>query len=217
MLCALYSLTGCDLTGPTGRSGELERGVFFYECDGASDDAFCDDPPYQREFPAAVAVGATFKVDYEPEDETAHVDLVTGCLDCMERTADGFVMGSEGRAPLLAENGQGEIYDVLHIEAKAASELVVRVDAEAWPDGELVLMDDTMHDLQATPRAADGTELGGALDYSWAVADESVVQLTSSSDRNDVELLAVAPGTTTVTVTSGELQFELTVSVKEAG
>lgn len=216
MLGALWALSACDLDD-TGRSGELERGLFFYECDNNPDDAFCDRDALDREFPSAVAVGSFFKVDYEPEDATAYVDLVSGCLDCMERTPEGFTMSTEGRAPLLAENSAGEIYDVLHIEAKAASELVVRVDGEPWPDGELVLVDGSMYELGATPQAADGTELGGALDYQWEIADESVVELMSSGVRNDVELRAVAPGQTTVTVSSGELRFELPVSVKEAG
>lgn len=215
-LGALWALSACDIDD-SGRSGELGRGLFFYECDNNPDDAFCDRDALDREFPAAVAVGAHFKVDYEPENSTAYVDLVSGCLDCMERSADGFTMSAEGRAPLLAENSLGEIYDVLHIEAKAASALVMRVDGEGWPDGELLLIGGATHELGVTPQAADGTELGGALDYTWEIADESVVQLMSSGERNDVELRAVAAGQTTVTVTSGDLRLELPVNVKEAG
>lgn len=213
---ALTALTACDLND-SGRSGELERGLFFYECDNNPDDAFCDRPAFDREFPAAVAVGAAFKIDYAPNSGANHVDLVSGCLDCMKRTSDGFVMSEPGRAPLLVETGLGEIYDVLHIEAKAAAELVVRVDGEPWPDGELLLVGGSLYELNATPQAADGTELGGALDYTWQIADESVVELMSSGERNDIELRAVGEGQTTVTVSSGELSFEIAVDVKEAG
>jgi len=216
LLTGLVALAACDFTD-SGRSGELGRGLFFYECDNNPDDAFCDREAYDREFPAAVAVGAFFKIDYSPEDSAAHVDLVSGCLDCMERTPDGFRMTTEGRAPLLAENGSGEIYDVLHVDAKLATALVLRVDGDAWPQGELVLVDGSTHDLDATPQAADGTELAGALDYEWSIADESVVALMSSGERNDVELRAMAVGQTTVTVRSGDVSFEIPVNVKEAG
>ncbi len=215
-LGALLGLTACDLTD-TGRSGELERGYFFYECDNNPDDGFCDRDVLDREFPASVAVGAHFKVDYQADDAAVYVDLVSGCLDCMQREDEGFVMNAPGRAPLLAENGLGEIYDVLHIEAKQATSLVVRVDGEAWPDGQLVLLPLTSHTMGATPQAEDGSELGGALDYSWEIADESIVALQSSGDRNDVELMALTPGETTITVNSGDLSFEIPVEVKGAG
>lgn len=216
VLTALLGLAACDVTD-TGRTGELDRGLFFYECDNNADDAFCDRGTLDREFPAAVAVDAFFKVDYEPTDSGAYVDIVSGCLDCMERTSDGFVMHAPGRAPVLAENGQGELYDVIHIEAKATAELVVRVDGEPWPDGELVLVDGRTYGLNVTPQAADGTELGGALAYTWELGDETMVELMSSSERNDVELRAAGPGQTTVTVTTGTLRMEIPVRVKEEG
>lgn len=215
LLGPLLGLVACDVTD-TGRSGELGRGYFFYECDNNPDDGFCDRAPLDREFPDAVATGSLFRIDYEPQD-SVYVNIVSGCLDCMERTPDGFVMTTEGRAPLLVENGEGEIYDVLHVEAKTAADLVVRVDGDAWPDGELLLVQGAVHELGATPQAADGTELGGSLDYEWEIADETVVELMSSGIRNDIELRAVAEGETTVTVRSGELSFEIPVRVKEAG
>lgn len=213
---AVLGLAACDVTD-TGRSGELGRGFFFYECDDNPDDGFCDRDAFDREFPAAVAMGAYFRIDYRPDDSAAYVDVVSGCLDCMERTADGFVMTTEGRAPLLAETGSGEIYDVLHIEAKAAAELTVRIDGEVWPDGELLLVRGESYELGATPRAADGTELGGALDYEWTIGDEAVVEGLSASIRNDIELRAAAVGETTVTVQAGELRYEIPVRVKEVG
>lgn len=216
VLGAVLGLAACDVTD-TGRSGELGRGFFFYECDDNPDDGFCDRGALDREFPAAVATGARFRIDYRADDPAVHFDIVSGCLDCMERTPDGFVMSDEGRAPLLVENGEGEIYDVLHIEAKAAAELTVRVDGEVWPDGELLLVQGETYELGATPRAADGTELGGALDYEWALGDEAVVEGLSATIRNDVELHATAEGETTVTVRSGELELTIPVRVKEAG
>jgi len=213
---ALLGLAACDLTD-TGRSGELERGTFYYQCDNNPDDGFCDRGAAEREFPTAVAAGGYFRIDYTPDDSTVYFDIVSGCLDCMERTSDGFIMETEGRAPLLVENSQGQIYDVLHIEAKIATELVVRVDDEPWPDGELLLTVASLHDLGVTPEAADGTELGGALEYSWEIGDDSVVELVSSGARNDIEILAKLPGETTITVHSGELSFEIPVRVKEVG
>ncbi len=213
-LGATLALGACDVTD-TGRSGELKRGLFIYECDNNPDDGFCDRGALDREFPDAVAVGAHFRVDYEPEDSAIYIDLVSGCLDCMQRTPDGFVMMAEGRAPLLAESGQGEVYDVTHIAAKQATELVVRVDGEPWPDGELLLTAGSRHEFGATPQALDGTELGGALDYEWTIADEDILALQTSHVRNDVELVALAAGETTVTVRAGELSIEVPVRIKE--
>ncbi|MCH9683237.1 MAG: hypothetical protein K0V04_17515 [Deltaproteobacteria bacterium] len=215
-LGALLGLSACDFTD-TGRTGELGHGYFFYECDNNPDDGFCDRAALDREFPAAVAVGSMFKIDFEADDGTEHLDLVSGCLDCLQRTTEGFTMPAPGRAPLLAENGEGEIFDILHVEAKDTADIVVRVDGEPWPDGQLVLLPTTMHDLTATPQAADGTELGGALAYSWEIADESIVQFSSSSARNDVSLIAITPGETTITVSTGDISFEIPVEVKEIG
>ncbi len=216
LLTAVLALPACDILGSSsGRTGELERGLFTYECEINPDDAFCDGSS-AREFPAAVAVGAWFRVAYEADDDTQHIELVTGCLDCMERRNSGFVMFSEGRAPLLAENNLGEVYDILHIEAKEASELVVRVDDEAWLDGGLLIEQGKRYDFNVTPQAADGTELGGALDYEWSIEGDSVVEFMSSHERNDVEVSALSAGETTIVVTSGELRFEIPVEVKEA-
>lgn len=212
---ALMAAGACDLTD-TGMSGELGRGTFFYECDNNPDDGFCDRDVLDREFPAAVAVDAFFRIDYEP-DGSGQYDVVSGCLDCIDRTAEGFVMHEPGRGPLLVENGNGEIFDILHIEAKEATAVVVRVDGEPWPDGEVLMTLGSMHDMGATPQAADGTELGGALDYSWEIGDDTVVQAISSGERNDVEFAAIGAGETTVTVTAGALTYEIPVRVEEVG
>ncbi|MEM7155864.1 MAG: Ig-like domain-containing protein [Myxococcota bacterium] len=215
-LIALVGLAACDFADP-GRTGELDRGRFYYSCENTHDDGFCDRGDLSREFPTAVAVGSSFRLDYEPNDGTVHFDIISGCLDCLQRTDGRWTMTTEGRAPLLVENSSGEIYDLLHIEAKPATDLVVRVDDETWPGDTLVLIAGTLHDFGATPEAADGTELGGSLEYEWTIADTSIIEAWSSENRNDIELQALAAGETTVTVRSGDLSFEIPVEVREAG
>lgn len=204
--------TACDLSDP-GVSGDLGRGTFYYECDNNPDDGFCDRDVLDREFPAAVAVGAMFRVDYEPNG-SGYFDLVSGCLDCMERTPEGFTMPRAGRGPLLVENADEEIFDILHIEAKDAADLVIRANGEPWPDGELVLQPAARVDFNATPQAADGTELGGALPYTWEIADETVIRSLTSTERNDLEVAAVGPGETTITIKTGDVTVEIPVRVE---
>lgn len=215
-LVALVGLAACDFADP-GMTGELDRGRFYYSCENTHDDGFCDRGDLSREFPTAVAVGSTFRISYEPNDTTVPVDIVSGCLDCLQREDGRWTMTTEGRAPLLVENSFGEIYDLYHIEAKPAADLVVRVDDETWPGDQLLLIAGSIHDFGATPEAADGTELGGSLAYEWTIDDESVVQVQSSPTRNDIQMLAVGAGVTTVTVRSGDLSFEIPVEVREAG
>ncbi len=210
---ALAALSGC------ADDGELGHGRFHYVC-MSEHDMSCDRFDFD-DLDNAVAVGATFDLEYrrdvnDPAAQLRFAGVNPASPQVAERLIDGDARGMRflvhGEGAFLAQSPDGTVVDFVHMFATE----VVAIDL----DGESVFLEDMgmrsgdTSTVTAYPLGLGGEHLMGTMRCTWSNADDTIV---STSDENScaLDVSAVAPGTTTLTVTMNEsVEQTLTVSVE---
>ena len=123
-------------------------------------------------------------------------------------------------AAFLARKSDGEVIDFVLVTAHEATQLVLWADEEEVESVELDLGESV--ELTVVPANEDGQLLGGALSYTWSVEDSNIARIgrvDSVADEQrvnnsgDLLLKGLAPGQTTLRVTSGGLGLDVLVEV----
>jgi hypothetical protein len=211
--------TGCDF----GTEGELGRGNFIYSCPSNEDDPECSDTGGARTIPSAVAVGGSFSLSYDADDGRSF-SIAPASYRHADSNVVGFAVSLAGPTGFFSLDWNGRIYDLVHVRAHEVSTLELRCyDDDAWfgdwddCGAALQIELGELTTIEAVPESAAGQVLGGTLDYSWEIADTSIVSLNSSGSRRIVEIRAEAPGSTTLVITAGGATSQLEIFVAGEG
>jgi hypothetical protein len=209
---AIGPVAGCLLGGSSRdtESGELGAGAFTYRCAGVSD-PYCTDGE-ASEFPRALAVGAAFRLDYETSDGIPAI--VEGGSDALVTTDDHFSLGRAGYVAVIARDGAQRVVDLMHLRGRDVASIELAVD-EGGEDGDVRLAAGERTTIHATPTDADSAVLGGSLEYAWTVDDPTIAAWMATDRGNAIEVVAVAAGLTSVTVTAGERTEVVTIRVED--
>ena len=173
-----------ELDETRGR-GDLGRGRFVYDCFNQTDTA-CQSG--EAELPKALAVGGRFELRFAIESG-AQPSVIAPSFEFVKRIDGGFQVRAAGDFALLAVNGNREVIDIKHLHAAEIAEVRVQRRSEL-PVASLQLSRGESVELSAVPVDAQGSELGGALDYAWRSEDEELLRLESLPALNRVRVRA---------------------------
>lgn len=220
LLAGLLFVGGCfddcgsdDPYDPQPGPGELGRGEFHYRCIGDGDPA-CSDDSTVGNFPARVAVGGRFQLDYTWNDDDvsqAPPDLRSGAPERLRVAGEIFTPLTAGYTAVLAVLPDSAIGDLIHIHATTPATLAIqheRVDYSAYT---IAAGDELRFD--AITRDTDAYVLAGLLEFTLVVDDPSVADVVGTGS-NHVILRGLNEGSTTLRATLGDLSAELVVSVE---
>ena len=202
--------------GPSGTSGELGNGTFFYSCADDSDPV-CDDGQSDFPYNQSFAVGSSFSLFYR-EASGSSASIESSAPDRLRESGSVLMAERPGTVAVMASSG-GRMIDLLHVHIAEMEEL--RLDT---PSGTVVAGLDLENDaltmdigdrliLRAIPVDGDGEELVGALPMEWVSGNLAVVSFEGSSRDNDVEIVAERAGLAQIFVDMGELSRTLSVTV----
>lgn len=202
--------------------GELQNGGFTYFCAGEDDLACRNDLFDASGVPPAIAVGTHFDLQFSPP--ILHTDTIT-TVTSIEPAAPGilaeepshgvdttgFRFIAPGTVAVLAKSADGDVVDFVHVTG-AAIDHIALVNRQG-NEPEAITLTGSGYTLEAIPRDDHFRTLAGALSYTWASSDEQVVTTSPSFESNEVALVAVGPGTATITVTVMGKQASIAVTV----
>jgi hypothetical protein len=215
--CVLASLAaGCggdDFSGPN-MQGELGAGAFLYICVGDSD-PYCDGATVSS-FPEVLAVGGSFDLEYEADDDVFEDDALPQVIAASPQSIGavgmGFAMLRPGHAAVLATTGVGEVYDLRHLYAADVARVAFTTgDSQELADVSLEVGEQLT--IRAQPQDSLRTTLGGSLTYEWVSDDAEVVRIATADVDRDVTIEGVATGVTMIRVNAGGFVQALTVEV----
>jgi len=224
-----FALAGCDTRGSPTEQGELSDGTFHYVCTGTSD-SICDEG---TELPVgfpSVALDAEFTATYTPSSSRSDPEPNTPpYLDTVAPERVEIVGDIYAEPPTLHTHITGftalvirddlEALDFLHVEVKPADSLEVFRVGSGSASGSIGSIDFTItgtisDKLRVTMKAKDGSLLAGSLLCAWSSSDPGVVEITSAPTDNFISIRTKSAGTTTMTVTLGDLTTEFPIKVE---
>ena len=172
--------------------GELGHGEFIYDCFNSTDIWCLDDD--EPDFPGAIAVGARFKMSFEPDTVfDSDATVVSASDETISGSAQEFMMEREGRHGLFARELSGEIVDVVHVAGRPVERVLVTLSREG-ASRRIEIPTGRSTRLTAHPLSADDELLAGALRYSWRSADRDVFVVGDVDRGLRVSVQGVAPG-----------------------
>jgi hypothetical protein len=190
--------------------GELGNVTFTYVCSGDGDYQCLDG---QRGMPDHLGVGAHFDVE-EDEFFSTRENLETASPNVIEDDGASFTFLKEGYGAILILENFGEIEDFVHLKGITVETLRIE-DEDRSPISRVTFLAGTRKSVVVIPEARDGIIPGGSFDYVWESNDVGVVLPSSGFGSNRVDLVGVAPGASSVSVTVRGLVRRLIVEVTE--
>ncbi len=207
--------------------GELGHGTFRWSCTERDEDPTCG----TGIFPAAVAQHSEFGLQFLPDDDVptttiqGEIDVESVSAARVAEVFDGFAALQVGHISMLARGGDYGV-DFIELDVRAVDDVQVRERyvpdcgeaLECADEGHPVGGEVTLHvhdvvRVQAVP-FGEGTELAGALPYTWeSLSNDLVVSAVSGGLAN---LEARAEGTLRLRVTAGEFVQVLTFEAQPA-
>lgn len=216
-LCALGGcLDDCGSGGgydPQPGPGELGNGEFHYYC-LTDDDPACADGPGVGNFPARVAVGGRFRLQYSWDDSGQPAPALRSSAPERLAVDDGiFTPLATGYTAVLAVVGNSDIGDLIHLQASDPGTVAVQVDRVDYIDYELAEGADVRFD--AITRDRSDYILAGALTFNFAIDDPAVAEIVGGTGAHAI-VRGLAPGQTRLRATLGELAAEVVLNVVDA-
>lgn len=219
LLAGLCTLGGCldDCGGdgyydPTPGPGELGNGEFHYYCI-TDDDPACVGGPGIGNFPARIALGGRFRLQYSwDEASKAPPDLRSAAPERLQVQGEIFTALAAGYTAVLAVVSNSDIGDLIHIYVSAPTEVAVQVDRIDYFEYTAAVGQEVRFDA-ITRDDADYT-LAGALEFTWAVDDPAVAELVGSAGAH-ATVQMIAPGATKIRASLGELTKEIDLIVED--
>lgn len=238
MTAALVSLTGCpgDDDPDGNRTGNLGQGAFVYRCVDTETDAAClaparpssctsvfgcaegQDPAFPETFPAAIAEGSRFGLQFRPSDSkrVGQVTLRPAGEDYLETPQPNeFVARLPGRAAVIARaTTDGAFVDYTMVRVAPASAIAIREPSYGTRAGDGWAL--TLGDAPSFGARAEGPareELAGALLFTWTSSAPEIVSVETPSPSGRARVQARQEGTAILTATLGALQASVVVTV----
>lgn len=202
--------------------GELHNGGFTYFCAGDDDLGCRDDWSDASDLPPAIVVGAHFDLDFSPPVLRTGTPTVTriepaapGILvsePSLDPDTTGFRFEAPGTVAVLAKSGD-EVVDFVHVTGAPLHHVSI-VDSLGDVSTSLSISTSSFGEtIKALPRDEQSRTLAGAMKYSWASSDESVVSLSEGFEPNEIDLIPNGPGKATITVTVLDRATSIEVTV----
>lgn len=217
-LCAAGGcLDDCGSGGaydPTPGPGELGNGEFHYFCI-TDDDPACSNGPGIGNFPARVALGGRFRLQYSWDDMSkAPPDLRSAAPDRLAVQGEIFTPLASGYTAVLAVISNSDIGDLIHLDVSTPTQVAVQVERVDYFEYTAAAGQEVRFD--AVTRDDSDYTLAGALDFTWAVDDPTIAEVVGGAGAH-ATVRMLAPGLTTLRATLGELSKEVTVVVEGEG
>jgi hypothetical protein len=205
----------------------MGNGYFSYWCLDVDDDYAChgSETSHLEGMSRKIAVGAAFDVEFAVDEESEHAGLATTPLSAspsrLEETMDGNLrLLVPGFTALIMIDWRDRAVDFYHLTGAAVAALEIFTEGSFWQDEELVedlaLEQGAAASLHAVPLDDDGDSLAGTLEYTWSVDDATVIEIVESERGRRKEIVALAPGEVTLTISAGGVSAEVEVTVHEA-
>lgn len=206
--------TGCLPQTP----GELDNGSFTYFCAGDDDLACTNDLFNASGVPEAIAVGAHFDLQFDPDGASSDAVLTPasrGILSTdlsLDSDTTGFRFTSPGTVAILAKRGN-QVIDFVHVTG-ALLDRVTLSDETGDLVTQMSISKSTYNArIAASPRDDLGNILAGTLHYTWTSSDTDVVSVDEGFAANEVSLYPRATGKATITVDVEGMKSSVEVSV----
>ncbi len=220
LLAGLCGLGGClDDCGsgstydPTPGPGELGNGEFHYYC-VTDDDPACSDGPGLGDFPARIALGGSFRLQYSwSEMDKPPPDLRSAAPDRLKVDGEIFTTLATGYTAVLALVSNSDIGDLIHLDVSAPVEVAVQVALVDY--FEYVAQAGQEVRFDAVTRDDSAYTLAGALEFTWEVGDPTLAELAGAAGAH-ATVRMLAPGATTLRATLGELSKEIDLVIQPA-
>ena len=219
LLAGLCTLGGCldDCGGdgyydPTPGPGELGNGDFLYYCI-TDDDPACVGGPGVGNFPARIALGGRFRLQYVWDDANkAPPDLRSAVPDRLQVQGEIFTALATGYTAVLAVVANSDIGDLIHVDVWPPSAVAIQVDRIDYFQYTASVGQEVRFD--AITRDIDQYTLAGALEFTWAIDDPSVAELTGSTGAHATFKMNAA-GMTKLRASIGDLTKEIDLVVED--
>jgi hypothetical protein len=222
MMLALAS--ACNMRpSEEGESGELGRGVFYYQCVNYTYDSACYASTTTPDFPLALAVGAKFDMEFARDlnDGYDWLRVVPGSPNHVTEGGGMLTVQMDSFAALFSVVGPNEVVDVVHVLGMPIADVALVEGTWDGGDIEFQALDEITMDfgeiLQLRGVAEDeyGRALAGLIDYQWTVEDISIAVLGSNTTDSVIQLEGMGEGITKLTVQAGDIIRHYTVEVGE--
>lgn len=201
-------LVACEFSDP-GTPGELGDGEhsFEYRCHH-QEMMPCVDAHEGEEVPEGIVVGGRFGLWFHG-DSSPYESVVEPASPIMVESVDwGFVGRLPGKVAMLGI-ADGRVLDLIHLNLVDLHALRV----EGPVDGATLAVGEQWQ-LDARPLSESGAVLAGTLDCEWLSSDASVVMPVQASGVCSNDIRGMAPGTATITMTSGDVSQSVDVTVE---
>jgi hypothetical protein len=214
---ALFALTATACSG----SGELGHGTFHYEC--TTDYDFSCDVLGSPGIDGAVAVGATFDLEYlRSSTDIAARQTFGGVHPASPLVAENVASGAQrgmrflvpGEGAFLARGADDSVIDFIHLFAEEVVDVEltgpsVLVDGMGMTPGETAT-------VTAYPLGPGGEQLVGSMLCTWSTDDGSVIATPAGSQSCAIDVDALTSGITTLHVEMNDAATaSLTVTVED--
>lgn len=222
LLCFTVT-TGCNIRPlEEGESGEIGRGVFYYQCINHTYDSACADFTTTPDFPLVMAKGAKFDMEFalDHNDGFDYLRVLSGSPNHISESAGVMTILQEGYSALFSVSGPNKIVDIVHLLGMPIEDVAL-VDG-GWNGGEVEfsaipeIILNTGETLPLRGVAVDeyGRSLAGLIDYKWTIDNEEVAMLGSNTTDSVFTLLGICQGSATLTVEVEEVVKQFAVLVK---
>ena len=224
---AMLALTSCGSSADT-KQGDLGNGVFTYECVSTTDPACATnsesyfeinpDPKAAQTFPAAIASGSKFKLRYDATKSNAGNPSLRpvspAILDFAPLNDGTFLALRPGIDAIVARStADSLVYDYTYAHISPISEIDVIDKSGGQPPSTAKLSIGEEQTYVGVALDPFGDQLAGAIDYTWSVSDETVLELEDANPISRMDVKALAAGTATVTLSQGTFTKTVTVQV----
>jgi hypothetical protein len=199
-------------------SGEPASGAFVYVCVSEEDRA-CTTGEID-EIAGAIAVTGRFDLIYTSVIVSRLgpvADVVPASTEVVEDLSDpthgpGLRFRVAGDAAFLAINATWDIIDFTYLGAEEVADIGLTRDAVGIESLELLVGERQV--LAATAVGSNGSQLAGTMRCSWLSADRRLMEATPSTSSCRAAIRGKNPGSTSLLVTLGSRERELTVRVR---
>ncbi len=218
---------GCNMRPSLdGESGELGRGVFYYNCVNITYDSACFDTTETPNYPEVLAEGAMFDMEYalDLNDGYDTLKVIPASPNHVSEAGGVLTLEASDFVAIFSVEGPNQIVDIVHILGMPITDMAIV--GSSWDGGNVEFQSIESIELEVGQTlklrgvAMDdfGRALAGLIRYDWTVGDEEVIALGPNTTDSVFTLEGLTPGATTLIVDVGgsiEKEFLVEVTAEE--
>jgi len=217
-----FALSACNMRpSEEGESGEVGRGVFYYQGINYSYDSACYDYTSTPNFPLAVATGSKFDMEFAMDLNHGYdyLRVISGSPNHITEAAGVMTIEQDGFASLFSVSGPNEIVDIVHILAMPITD--VALVTSSWSGGdvefqaieEITVEEGEVLELRGVALDEFGRSLSGLIEYTWSMDNKDVATLGANTTDSVFTLTGDSEGTTVLNMSVAGITKQFPVSV----